>query len=60
MVEAEFLFGFQPKDRRYDIASRILKGYTAATFLIYYPATALIEIREVMASHEVLRRGSTS
>lgn len=52
MVETEFLFGFQPKDRRYDIVSRILKAYTATKpFSIYYPITALIEICEVMASH---------
>ncbi|MEM2965103.1 MAG: PIN domain-containing protein [Candidatus Bathyarchaeia archaeon] len=52
MVETEFLFGFQPKDRRYDIVSRILRAYMAARpFSIYYPVSALIEVREVMASH---------
>ncbi len=52
MVETEFLFGFQPKDRRYGIVSRILKAYVATKpFPIYYPVSALIEIREVMASH---------
>ena len=52
MVETEFLFGFQPKDRRYDIVSKILKAYTEAKRIsICYPVSALIEIREVMASH---------
>ena len=52
MVETEFLFGFQPKDRRYDMVSRILRAYMATKpFSLYYPASALIEIREVMASH---------
>jgi len=52
MVETEFLFGFQPKDRRYDIVSKILKAYAATKpFPIYFPVSALIEIREVMASH---------
>lgn len=52
MVETEFLFGFQPKDRWYNVVSRILKVYMATKpFLIYYPVSALIEIREVMASH---------
>ncbi|MEM2123632.1 MAG: PIN domain-containing protein [Candidatus Bathyarchaeia archaeon] len=52
MVETEFLFGFQPKDRRYDIVSRILEAYKASKDLsIYYPTSALIEVREVMASH---------
>ncbi|MGC8849175.1 MAG: PIN domain-containing protein [Candidatus Bathyarchaeia archaeon] len=52
MVETEFLFGFQPKDRRYNIVSSILKAYRATkSFSIYYPVTALIEVREVMASH---------
>jgi len=52
MVETEFLFGFQPKDRRYDVVSKILKAYMAAKpFPIYFPVSALIEIREVMASH---------
>jgi len=52
MVETEFLFGFQPKDRRYDLVSKILKAYAAAKpFPIYFPVSALIEIREVMASH---------
>jgi len=52
MVETEFLFGFQPKDRRYGIVSRILKAYVATKpFPVYYPVSALIEIREVMASH---------
>ena len=52
MVETEFLFGFQPKDRCYGIVSRILKAYVATKpFPVYYPVSALIEIREVMASH---------
>ena len=52
MVETEFLFGFQPKDRRYDIVSRILKTYIETKRVsIYYPVSALIEVREVMASH---------
>jgi len=52
MVETEFLFGFQPKDRRYDIVSKILKAYVAAKpFPVYFPVSALIEIREVMANH---------
>lgn len=53
MVETEFLFGFQPKDKHYDIASNILKAYTATKpFSLYYPVSALVEIREVMASHK--------
>jgi len=52
MVETEFLFGFQPKDKHYDIVSKILKAYMATKpFPVYYPVSALIEIREVMASH---------
>ncbi|MEM3380681.1 MAG: PIN domain-containing protein [Candidatus Bathyarchaeia archaeon] len=52
MVETEFLFGFQPKDRSYDTVSRILNTYTATKpFTIYYPVSALIEIREVMVSY---------
>lgn len=52
MVETEFLFGFQPKDRRYDMVSRILKTYIETKRLsIYYPVSALMEVREVMASH---------
>jgi predicted nucleic acid-binding protein len=52
MVETEFLFGFQPKDKRYDIVSKILKAYAATKpFPVYFPVSALIEIREVMASH---------
>jgi len=53
MVETEFLFGFQPKDKYYDAVSSILKTYVATRPLsLYYPASALIEIREVMASHK--------
>lgn len=54
MVETEFLFGFQPKDKHYDLASGILKAYTATkkSFSLYYPVSALVEIREVMASHK--------
>ena len=38
MVETEFLFGFQPKDRRYEIVSKILKDYAATKlFPLYYP-----------------------
>lgn len=52
MVETEFLFGFQPKDKHYGIVSKILKAYMATKpFPVYYPVSALIEIREVMASH---------
>ncbi|MEM2110732.1 MAG: PIN domain-containing protein [Candidatus Bathyarchaeia archaeon] len=52
MVETEFLFGFQPKDRRYEIVSKILDAYmTAKGFIACYPVSALIEVREVMASH---------
>ncbi|MGB9854689.1 MAG: type II toxin-antitoxin system VapC family toxin [Candidatus Bathyarchaeales archaeon] len=52
MVETEFLFGFQPKDRRYDIVFRILKAYMETRgFSIYYPVSALMEVRMVMASH---------
>jgi hypothetical protein len=50
MVETEFLFGFQPKDRRYDIISKILKAYAATKpFPVYFPVSALIEIREINA-----------
>lgn len=53
MVETEFLFGFQPKDKHYDIVSSILKAYEATKpFSLYYPVSALIEIREVMAGHK--------
>ncbi|MGQ9530598.1 MAG: PIN domain-containing protein [Candidatus Bathycorpusculaceae bacterium] len=53
MIETEFLFGFQPKDKHYDVVSSILKAYTAnKPFSIYYPVSALIEMREVMASHK--------
>ncbi|MEM2971387.1 MAG: PIN domain-containing protein [Candidatus Bathyarchaeia archaeon] len=52
MVETEFLFGFQPKDRRYNIVSRILRVYVETKSLrIYYPTSALVEVRMVMASH---------
>jgi PIN domain nuclease of toxin-antitoxin system len=51
MVETEFLFGFQPKDKRYDIVSKILKAYAATKpFPVYFPVSALIE-SEIMASH---------
>jgi len=53
MVETEFLFGFQPKDKHYDAVSSVLKAYTATKpFSLYYPVSALVEIREVMASHK--------
>jgi len=53
MVETEFLFGFQPKDKHYDVVSSILKAYMATKpFSLYYPVSALVEIREVMASHK--------
>jgi predicted nucleic acid-binding protein len=53
LVETEFLFGFQPKDKHYNLASNILKAYTATKpFSLYYPVSALVEIREVMASHK--------
>ncbi len=52
MVETEFLFGFQPRDRWYDIVSRILKAYMeTGGFSIYHPVSALMEVRMVMASH---------
>ena len=53
MVETEFLFGFQPKDKHYDVVSGILKAYMATKpFSLYYPVSALVEVREVMASHK--------
>jgi len=53
MVETEFLFGFQPKDDHYDVVSNVLKAYSAKKlFSLYYPVSAMVEIREVMASHE--------
>mgnify|MGYP002155002637 CR=1 FL=1 len=53
MVETEFLFGFQPKDKYYDIVSSALKEYSAKKpFRLYYPVSAIVELREVMASHE--------
>jgi len=53
MVETEFLFGFQPKDKHYDVVSNILKAYSAKKpFSLYYPVSAMVEVREVMASHE--------
>lgn len=52
MVDTEFLFGFQPKDKHYEVVSKILEAYvTAKPFSFYYPVSALLEIREVMASH---------
>lgn len=52
LVETEFLFGFQPKDKHYDIVSSVLKAYMETNrFTIYYPVSALLEIRQVMASH---------
>ena len=52
LVETEFLFGFQPKDKYYEVVSSILKAYMATKpFSLYYPVSALVEIREVMASH---------
>jgi len=53
MVETEFLFGFQPKDRHYDIVSSVLKAYMATrSFILYYPVSAMVELRGVMASHK--------
>jgi len=53
LVETEFLFGFQPKDKHYDVISSVLKAYMATKpFSLYYPVSALIETREVMASHK--------
>jgi hypothetical protein len=53
MVETEFLFGFQPKDKHYDVVSNVLKAYSSKKPLpLYYPVSAMVEIREVMASHE--------
>lgn len=53
MVETEFLFGFQPKDRHYDTVSSILKAYMRTKlFPLYYPVSALVEIRSVMSSHK--------
>jgi len=52
MVETEFLFGFQPKDKHYDVVSGVLKAYMATKpFSLYYPVSGLVEILEVMASH---------
>lgn len=52
MVETEFLFGLQPKDRHYDTITSILEAYAATKpFTLYYPVSALVEVREVMASH---------
>ena len=52
MVETKFLFCFQPRNRHYDLVSKILKAYeTSKPFPIYFPVSALIESREVMASH---------
>jgi len=52
MVETEFLFGFQPKDKHYDLVSNILEAYMATRlFPLYYPVSALLEVREVLASH---------
>jgi hypothetical protein len=51
IVETEFLFSFQPRDRHYDLVPKILKAYKASKpFPIYFPVSALIESREVMAS----------
>jgi hypothetical protein len=53
LVETEFLFGFQPKDKHYDVVSSILKAYMATRlFTLYYPVSALVEIRGVMPSHK--------
>jgi len=53
MIETEFLFGSQPKDKRYDVVSSILEAYAATKpFSFYYPISALVEVREVMASHK--------
>ena len=53
MVGTEFLFGFQPKDKHYDTISSVLKAYMATKpFPLHYPVSALVEIREVMASHK--------
>jgi len=53
MVETEFLFGFQPKDKHYDAVSSILKAYVVTKpFSLYCSVSALVEIREVMASHK--------
>jgi len=52
MVETEFLFGFQPKDKHYEVVSNILKAYPAIKlFSLYYSVSALVEMRAVMASH---------
>lgn len=51
MLETEFLFGFQLKDKYYELVSSILKIYKETKpFSIYYPVSALIEIREVMVT----------
>jgi len=53
MVETEFLFGFQPKDKHYDTVSDILETYAATKpFSLYYPISALIEVREVLSNHK--------
>ena len=52
MVETEFLFGFQPKDKHYDVVSSILEAYVSTKpFSLFFPVSALIEIRGVMATH---------
>lgn len=52
MVETEFLFGFQPKDKYYSTVTEILKIFKAEKpFSLHYPVSALLEVREVMASH---------
>jgi len=53
MVETEFLFGFQPRDRHYETVSNILKAYmTIKPFSLCYPFSVLLEIREVMVGHK--------
>jgi len=57
MVETEFLFGFQPKDKYYSLVTEILEIYKAEKpFSFHYPVSALLEVREVMAGHA---KGST-
>jgi len=45
MVETEFLFGFQPKDKHYSIVTKILEIYKAEKpFSLHYPISALQRI----------------
>jgi predicted nucleic acid-binding protein len=53
MVDTEFLFALQPRDKHYGLVSRILERYSKNRSLsIRYPVSAILEIREVMAGHQ--------